>query len=485
MSSIDEKKNEPGKLNFSGFFKNYAISIIFTIGISVFLFGTIGLYCSKIAQANILPTDSELAPYTMYDRILKKDLPIDIHIMKPEMFAEPKETMSQKAIFNSQIFLDSFANSFLCSLQDSGHADSSMFSNIPLYLSSVYGDLLAKIFSAITTIFYGLSFLPEFAVMILYGFLHYIIWFFIFLYALGCSTIYHITNILQLFRVPSETDESKWEAYKDIHILRFMKLVLVWFSIIPICFSVFASACIMTLYAFFAPLYATYVVKNDPSNKIRGLFDFIKETLKYKQFFFFVLASVSLLYNGVNNFGNASAIPILVGIFVAWFMGLYSNEMPSSSDFSVGIRAKSIQSEVLKLDKNKLLSMCNIPTMDDIAAPGASIRKIKSNGGSVGDKHVRFSVPDNGEDNIELKNIANNTETNNTETNNTETNNTETNNTETNNTETNNTETNNTANTEESIAPMKAPETLPINPIETQKGGRKLRRSKEFQLKFV
>jgi hypothetical protein len=74
-SAIDEKKNEETgssvtSPDFKNFFVNYMLSIIFTIGIGIFIVGTLGLYTSKVAQANILPDNIELAPYTIIDRVV-------------------------------------------------------------------------------------------------------------------------------------------------------------------------------------------------------------------------------------------------------------------------------------------------------------------------------------------------------------------------------------------------------------------------------
>ena len=60
------------------FLLNYLSSIIFTIGISIFIIGGLGLYTTKVAQANILPDNIELAPYTIFDRIVD-DIDIDIN----------------------------------------------------------------------------------------------------------------------------------------------------------------------------------------------------------------------------------------------------------------------------------------------------------------------------------------------------------------------------------------------------------------------
>ena len=54
MSSEDEDSKEP-KYDFKNFIKNYITSVIFGIGLLVFIIGGIGLYTTKVAQANILP----------------------------------------------------------------------------------------------------------------------------------------------------------------------------------------------------------------------------------------------------------------------------------------------------------------------------------------------------------------------------------------------------------------------------------------------
>jgi hypothetical protein len=110
--AIDEKKgNTDSKLpDFKGFIKNYISSIIFTVGLSTFIIGGLGLYTAKVAQSNILPDNIEFEPYTNIARVVE-ELPIDINIIRPIFISENKDILSQKAIFNSKEYLDSF----LCS----------------------------------------------------------------------------------------------------------------------------------------------------------------------------------------------------------------------------------------------------------------------------------------------------------------------------------------------------------------------------------
>ena len=145
-NNIDEKKgSSTTSIDFKEFAKNYIFSIVFTIGIAVFIIGTCGLYTSKIAQANILPDNHELAPYTIFDRVVES-IPIDINVMRPHFFSDNKNTFSQNAYFNSQDYLDSFKNSFLNSLRKTSEPTSGIFSNISLFFSNVFDNIIAKNF---------------------------------------------------------------------------------------------------------------------------------------------------------------------------------------------------------------------------------------------------------------------------------------------------------------------------------------------------
>ncbi len=118
-NSIDEKKNttsSTNNMNIKGFITSYLSSIIITIGIGIFVIGTLGLYTTKVAQANILPDNPLLAPYTDTGRLVK-ELPIDINIIHDLSWSgKLNKTISQKAIFESREYLDTFKNSFLCTL---------------------------------------------------------------------------------------------------------------------------------------------------------------------------------------------------------------------------------------------------------------------------------------------------------------------------------------------------------------------------------
>lgn len=368
-SAIDEKKNEETTTSitsddFKKFIKNYLSSIVFTIGISIFVIGTLGLFTTKVAQANILPDNIELAPYTVFDRIVENKS-IDINIMRPSFFSENKDTLSQKAVFNSQKYLDSFNKSFLCSLKENANdPKGGMSASGSLFFSSVYDNIVAKNFLAINTIFDHLSYLPESAIMFIYGFFGIFIWMALYFFNVCISIFYHIICIPELFRNPASDNEQEtnWQSNKEISFFS-VKLLLfcfIWWWIGLI--SVFITPIIFTLYGLISPLFATYRVKNNQMN----IGDFIKNTFAYKQFFFIILATISLFSNGITYLGNNSIVGIVLAVAFAYFMGFYTNEMPTYVDgFSNTIRQNIKPLSVANLDKNKTIKICKPIPIDD------------------------------------------------------------------------------------------------------------------------
>ena len=382
-NTIDEKKAEESgtsttSIDFKGFISNYLSSIIFTIGISIFVIGGLGLYTTKVAQSNILPDNIEQAPYTIIDRVVE-NIPVDINIIRPTFWSENKDTFSQKAVFNSQEYLDSFSNSFLCSLKSK--ADPKSGSNAALFFSRVYDNLVAKNLLAINTIFLYLSYFPESIIMLLYGFFGIFIWFGLYLFNMCISIFYHFINIPELFRASSNisdnnTDAFEWESDDNISYIRLLKLLFFFFIWFPIgLISTFVMPTFFTIYGLISPLFATYNINK--TRKTYSVYDFIIDTFAYKKLFFFILATVSLFTNGIKYLGNNSVIGIIVAVMFAYFMGLYNNEMPDINidGFTSKIRENIKQAKIARIDETKLVEICNQIVIDD-----DKIKKIIANG---------------------------------------------------------------------------------------------------------
>lgn len=348
---IDEKKKEEYGFapDFKAFAHSYIFSIVFTIGISIFIIGGLGLYSTKVAQANILPDDIDLAPYTIYDRIVREDIPIDINIMRPSFWSENKDTVCQKIIFDSQEYLDRFSDTFLCYFKKKSNIDSGLFSNGFLFLSNSYENILAKNYFLINKFFFYLSYLPESIIMLLYGFFGIFFWSILYLLTLAISLCYHLISIPTLFR-----DDPKNTSY--IYYIKKTCLAFFWMFIGLI--SAFLCPIFFTLYGLISPLTASYKIQN--TNKLHGVYDFIKDIFAYKKFFFFVLATISLFSNGYKNLGFISIPGIIIAVVFSYIMGLYINEMPKSGDdgFTFSIKENTIQAVIEKLDKSKIVKIC-------------------------------------------------------------------------------------------------------------------------------
>jgi hypothetical protein len=414
-STIDEKKNEETgsyvtSPDFKNFFVNYLFSIIFTISLTIFIVGTLGLYTTKVAQSNILPDNIELAPYTIIDRVVK-DIPIDINIMRPSFFSENKDTFSQKALFHSQEYLDSFNNSFLCSLKKNAeNPNGGLSSNASLFFSSVYDNIIAKNFLVINTIFFYLSYLPESLIMILYGFFGIFLWITLYFFNLCISIFYHIVSIPELFRNPSSEKPQHWESSENIGFFNFNPKLLffcfIWWWIGMI--SAFLCPAFFTLYGLISPLYAKYSIKQN--KRTFNVIDFIKNTFAYKKFFFFILSTISLFSNGIKNLGTNSVVGIIVAVVFAYFIGLYNNEMPESGTdgFTLKIRPKIKQAIVSDIDINnpKKVQICQSIPIDD-----EKIQKIINSGTyrevtkpkEVGGTSDYYDDVDSVEPNVELE----------------------------------------------------------------------------------
>jgi len=363
-TAIEEKKTGETvnpKSNLVSFLSNYISSIVLTIGVCVVVIGTLGLYTTKVAQANILPDNIDLAPFTDINRVVN-DIPIDINIIHDmSLSGKTNRILSQKAIFESQKYLESFKNNwFLCNLKKNASPTSGLFANGPLFFSKVYEALISKNYLFINTIFLYLSYLPESLIMLVYGFFGIFIWFGLYIFNFIVSIFYHIVNIPNLFRHSLEKDDTTWEAESDISFLRLTKLVLFFFLWIPVGFM---SSIIMPLITTFlgltSPLTAKYKVEG--MNREFSILDFLIDTIVYKKKFIFILATLSLISNSYKVFGASSLIGVLVAIIVGYFIGLYNQEIPepsNSNGFSLGLKNTEIKQAKVSSNKDTKINIC-------------------------------------------------------------------------------------------------------------------------------
>ena len=336
---IDEKKNDGGEtttVNIKGFVFNYIHSLIFTISLGIFVLGATGLYTSKVAQANCLPDSSDMAPFTNIDRVVE-EIPIDINIMRQYFWSDPKDTLAQKALFDSKSFLQSYKHGLVCKLKNYGEPNSSMFANGPLYWSTVYNNMSAYNNWAINTAFFYFSYLPESIIMLVYSIFAVFLWAVLYFFNICLSIIFHITAIPQLVRNANSENANEWQAQADISFFTWKTLFL-FFWLIPAILSFILLPIISTISGIISPLSATY--RYEGGTDKQNILNFIIDTFVYKKLMFMILATLSLISNGISNLGSSSIFSIIVSVIILYFMGFYSNSLPNAGEngFVSGLR---------------------------------------------------------------------------------------------------------------------------------------------------
>jgi len=367
-NTIDDKKNntnsETKQNKVIPFLIYYLVVTIGTIIIFVFIIGSFGLYTTKVAQSNILPDNSSLAPFTDINRIIK-DLPIDINVIKPwhDFFSFNSEnTISQKINFDSQEYLASFKDSFLCALKLKAKPESGVFANTALYYSKVFDSIIATNFQIINIIFYYLSYFPESVIMLIYGLIAIPLFFIFFSVSYLWTFFYHIINIPQFFRAASENNEKKWEPTNKISFLRIIPLVLLGINCFGALISALLTPFLLTLYSFITPL----AVGGKVNNKNYNVLNLILDSFSYKSKFFLDLASIGLLFNAFNFFTIDIALAIIPALIILYIIGEYRIENPevNTNGFtkSVGINQTKVTFNKNDVNSNAVpFNVCAIP----------------------------------------------------------------------------------------------------------------------------
>ena len=332
---IDEKKAEKSGTSTDNpdlkvFLTKYVISI-FTICVVVFCIGGAGLYTCKVVQANIIPDDIDLFPYSNIPRDVNSGN-INIDIMRPSLFFN-KGTICRHAVFDAKSYSKNFTDTFVCKNKnwgDSANKDSSVYG---LFFSQVYNNLLQKNYAVINTVFTYFNCFPETVMMVLYGFFGMFFWIGMLFFNMGISIWYHLAKSYLLFKIPSK-DKKQWvDNPEGGGLIYSVKSNVFYMCFMPLLFmSYILSIPFFTFYTMLSPLSAKYKIssyKNDnDKNRTYSFIDYIKNNFVYKKQFFFILSTISLLKNGQQYLGNNAVAGIILAVLFAYYMGLYNNTTP-------------------------------------------------------------------------------------------------------------------------------------------------------------
>lgn len=161
-SAIDEKRNETSGTSNSDYLidiKNFIISIIATLIVIILYFSLGGLiiFACKLAQSNILPTDTRCYPYTDSKPEIK---PIQTNVFTT--FQEPQVSMKMSFPYNDY----NASNAILDMFRDyKGEGNSNFLAN---YLIQIMESLFGFSYGATNKILNMLNGLPE-IIIVLFG----------------------------------------------------------------------------------------------------------------------------------------------------------------------------------------------------------------------------------------------------------------------------------------------------------------------------
>jgi hypothetical protein len=374
-SAIDEKKAEEKgttteKADWGGFFINFSSGLITTILIGVVCVGSIGLFFSKAANANIFPTDINMQPYTN----VKRDLNVEITYMNPVkilpyyglgFWTDPEKYWIQEAnFFNPEAninFMDKFFETWLCSLQKK---DKSPFW---VFETDVLQNMMCMSFVIFSSIFFYMNYLPEWLIMILFGFFFFVIIYVIyisnFIYGIYTHIIKYIDLITYLL-FPA----NKKVILNDYPGIIMYSIFYFWAAFI----SVMITPAIITTYTLFKALTVNYTVRkkdNDTEDKTTqkmNLVSFIKNVFYYKKTFIIILTMMKLILSANSYLGSSYMIGVIIAILILIF-GL-KILIPSDADdslFSVlNDKFPPLDQQVPK--KGSPIDMCNKEVNKDL-----------------------------------------------------------------------------------------------------------------------
>ena len=324
-SKKKEQTNEVKPTDWKQFAVNFSKSFLVTICLGVVVVGACGLYTTKVAQSNILPSNVDFAPYTNNDYTVDPPASIFMNIIKIRSWKgfnfldEATSVHSQEATFIKETFTNSWLFNLLCFLDRYATSnepnDPKTFSNLSHFIHSILKTNLSNSFGILNTIYSLLYKLPEWVVMLFYFTVFPFIGMFLLFYNGIRSLITHLGNTTAAF---SEfKDKQKWE---DIPLfdesrgwLNFFWVIIVFIFYVIISFYLaFFMSCFTTIYSLFSPLMREYKLKN--SDETYGFGTFLRDTFVYKKSFILILTAYTLL-NSVNTYLNNSNY--IVGCIIA------------------------------------------------------------------------------------------------------------------------------------------------------------------------
>ena len=340
-SAVDDSTDD-SKPNFKKFITGWLYDIAVPIGVGVIVIGSIGLYMSKVAQSNILPTDLQYQPFTnIKDPSVNTNHQVDINTLKYRGaggfgYWQNSTEYGQKVDFspmNNKIIDFLRDKSLLFKGPQDKKDKKANFSNFYLYFSQVVNYMISSnnLIINLCGSFIN-THLPEWSIQLLYPFFFIPMCFGLGFYNLIVSIIAHFSLWKQWFRKPMAGSwgaaTQEWEADDEISVLGSI-LSGHWWGVFGLPASIWISGFFImpffaTAYNIFNPLFAQYKeVIGKKSDQ--GFGSFIKNVFIYKRPLIMILGTLSLLINASSSLGDVYFTgAIIASIIAGYFIQIYT-----------------------------------------------------------------------------------------------------------------------------------------------------------------
>lgn len=387
--NIEEKKKENSnniKTNdWTKFTKNFFITFLTSICLAVVVFGSTGLYISKVAKSNILPTDVKFAPYTNTAFDVKPDSSnnkILMNVIKKRLWKgfnfweAPENIYSQKATFIDEGFKDSWLFTFLCELEKNSKIPDGWFCSFRHFMHDNIKTDFANSFFYFQYVYSKIYELPESFVLFFYP----MTFPFIAMFLCGCNFLnglwIHLTNTPDAFKV---FDGNKWEdkglhseVYKESwFFIRWgysLYVLLCWFSFFIFSFILAGFMSVVgPIYAALFALSRTY--KLDTNGKdttgtddAKGFGTFLKDIFFYKKSFIIALSAITLLQSVSRELNVNYFIGCLIAIIILAVFGMFDTSIPDPGDTTmipIGSDVLSKNINITQKENTRKLPDCN------------------------------------------------------------------------------------------------------------------------------
>lgn len=370
---IDQKRTERKKekrVNFPNFMISFLYYIFVNILVFIVLIGIPMLYIIKVSKSDILPDDANLFPYTSTPNNIPPSV-VNMNILKQKSFngfGATESTYSQKATFDANDYLNSLSKGGMIGFLNR-IGDPKIESNLGLYYSNTFKQMIATCFWAMKTLFYYFNYLPDWINMILFGgitfgfgginnffgnsmgFITILITillpiilfgglsFILTTHTMLMGIFFHIFNLKYIFK--NVDNEEAWESDKAVGFMRIMTSPIKFLKFLFVLFcsplSVQFMPMIIVIHNFLTGLFQTsYKIKG--SSETFRFNDFFADNITYKKTFFLMLLSYGLILNSFSHLGIDYGIGSLIAVAALSFVfGVFKPSIPTSSTQTPGI----------------------------------------------------------------------------------------------------------------------------------------------------